>query len=1385
MLRPKTKKRLTILLIAGGALSAALGMLVVYGLHRYERGRLAYRAAGMQAFQNADYRTASDDLSRYLSNDRVDPPAIYCLAVCKTRMPRADMGNLLEARKLFTRYLELKNDDLDAQHQLLEIDQKLNVPADTLSLSEALLQKNPDDVAALFAKLQQLDRAQQYADALPVSLRLNELKPLDLPTQITTLMLMSYLHHPASEIIGRAEMLRSTHSADPRFDIVRAAAASFTGNAADTKKWLLSAARPKPEPDYALLLAGDFDKLDMWSDAQSLLIRANSAPDAPAEIKAAMVQRMFEFDQLDLALEKLHDVDPANPAVDPHLLGLKGLVLFARDHDRSAPQLTAIHAALASRADLTAIAWDQLLQAITPTNADALSAVRLCNTAAHLDPDNADARYYLGQAYNNIGESELALQRLHQAQLLQSEWALPRALIARILLERQQAGDAEAQADAAFERNPKSPQVRIIHVMTHYAALHPAAGPTLIQPLIDELQQLRDGGEQDPQLLAAQVDLLARDNDRSAALYLATRSLAADSTLSPRALLNLQQIDRADHLELSSTIVAKAMTIKPTSPQASLDLVHVLMAASKIDSAKDICAAMETHSSDDWQLATTQAKESIDDPQAQAAWQALIDAHPQNLEINRAALQSHLVNANRQWMDHVIDHLRTITGEEGIEWKLARARWQLAGSEDQKNNANSAAAAMAEVVRVAPQYAMPQIIWADALARLGDTTGAIQHLRAAQRIDPTSPVISLKLANVLLSRGQTSEAVTLLNSATSSNSLTNAQRLEAARLFQQAGISDAAIGLLKDDSPIHPDDPARDLMLADLLSHRGNTAAAADIYDALMTQPVTSVPIIRAVAWFTAGTGQVDRARQYLARLNELSLPAGEKETILGEFESTFGSDAAAAAQFQAALKAAPKSASPWLAWAGLDLRRRDFSAAVKLLNDAIKQLPNDPSLLAMQERARTLAGLKMDDDMQSLIDSLATDPGNDAATATLAAIADSQTAHETSDQLCDRLSAVVAQYDRYSPALTLLVNRDCAAGRYERAAKLATHGCETSANDPEPARLLAMVQASGGNWDAALTAASRWRQRSLDHPHSADLAIATAELQLHHPDEARQQLAPYMTNAVALAADERGTGAMTVDLYLKSLYLLHRADEAAAIAQPLGSKSPEWKRRWLRIVSLCASSSAEGAGWIHQIEPLLKPTSFDDQLARGEAWCTLGTRQQDDASLQNALAIVEPLTDAQPVPADAWLLLGSIHQQLNQLPEAQAAFTKALEGAPDSAVARNNLAMAIWLAGGDLHTAQQLASVAVNMVPTSSAMHSTLGEIDQQLTDWSAAKAQFETAINLDAENIEAMIGLAAVKEHDGKPDMSLKRRIEAKLLANNILLPAPVKKEWDGMGR
>lgn len=1393
-LRPKTKRRLAILLIACTGAGTVLSALVIHGLSRYEQGHLALREQGMAAFEHGDYRTAAADLSRYLIDDRVDPDAIYALAVCRINLPRPDLGHLLDAKKLFMRYLEIRPGDPDAQHHLLQICQELSAPAATLTIADSLLQRDPDDVAALSAKLEQLDHEQKYSEALPISLRLNQLTPLDVPAQITTLDLMCRLGRATADIVGRSDRLLAAHPGDPRFQLLRAAAAFFTNDVDGAKVWLnRAAAGNPPDADFVLLLAKAFDKLGMWDDSRNLLRKSASAPNAASKVKAALAQRLFELDQFDAALQVLKGIDAAKPASDSAVLGLSGLLLFQRDHPTAShpsPRFNGILMALQRRSedDLIATAWYSLLQVIaTSARLDPLQAVRLCHTAARLDPDNADARFSLGMQYLRLGEDELALECLRQAAQLQLEWARPHTVMANILLQRGQVTAAANEAQAACQRNPDSLDAQITRALACYAALRPSAGAADITPLLTYIRQVRDLAADDPRLLAAEVDLLARNHQRREAIDLAIASIT--STASPAALCQLESIDRSDHLDLSGLITARAGQCQAGTPELALQQIEVFTTAGQTEAGWRLLPAIEAHKTADWETAALQAREALGDPAVGLAWELFADSLPRDLAVQQAAMKSPAVNANRSLMDRTIDRLKNLTGDDALRWKLARASWQLSPGDEVKDNANSAAAAMAEVVRLAPQYPQPQIIWADALIRLGDNSAAVRHLRLAQSIDPANPEVSLKLAAVLTQQGQIPDALRLLNDLVSDGRISKPQRVETARLYREAGDPDAAIALLKDGEPLHPNDPPRDLLLGQLLAGRGDATAAADLYGALMQQPSITPALVRAAAWFAASNGQMDRARQCLSRLDQLALPDGEKEILLGQFEAAFGTDAAAVAQFQSGASAAPKNPGTWLAWAGLELRDGRFTGAVQVVAKGLKNLPADPSLKAMKERARTLAGLKLDPRMQPLIDSLAADPTSDSASALLAGISDSQTAHESPEALADRIAAIVEQYPRYLPALTMLVQLDGDAGRCDRAQRLANRACALMPAEPEPARLLTLICTSHRQWQESLAAATQWRKCTLDHPQDADLAIAADQFELKHPDLVLDQLSRYLTasiNQAAKGGQEPASAAMVVELYLKALYLEDHADEAQAIAGPLAKQSPQWRRRWLRIVALTAKDAQTGGDLIRRVEPMLTPTSLEDDLARGEAWCAIGSRFNDTPSLQTALSIVDPLTDASPVPADVWLLLGDIQQQLGQLRQAETAFTKAVQAAPDSAVARAKLAMVMWLGNEDLHAARELAATAVAAAPASSSAHCTLGQIDEQLGDLEAARAQFDVAVQLDAQNAAALIGDASVQDrtgHDGDVP-GLLQQAEAVLQFTHANLTAPVRQELQRLG-
>ena len=741
-LRPKTKKRLLILLTTGVATCSIAVAVVIIQLHRYENHLLTFRAQGLTAYHHGDYRTAAHDLSNFLGNDRVDGEAIYAYAVSRSKLPRPDKGNLLDAKRLFNRYLELCPGDVDAEHQLLDIYQKLHYPTETMDTAGDLLKQNPDDVPALAAKLQQLVHDQKLADALPISMRLNELTPYDARTQETTFDLMARTGKRPSEILDRGNQLLLAHPDDPRFELVRALAAYFTSDLLDTKAWLRKAStRTPPDGDFTLLLVGSFDHLGMWDDSRSLLERTATQPSASASLKAKFVQRLWESGQFDTALAVLNGVSPSDSATDSQLLGLDALVLHSLD--RSAATL---RYALGHRPDdPTAAAWLLLLDVISNSNHhDALQGIQKCQTAEKLDPDNPDVRFYLAQQYLQIGEGELALQCLRQTEAMQPEWSEPYVMIAQILLDRGQIGEAIAPAQAACNRDSDSIPANRMLALVGYQRLDPRAQPIEIKPVLDFIQQVRKTDPTDPKLLAANVDLLARSNSRDAARMLVNVAMTNSTTV----LNELAAVDRADELGTTKLLTDRAMTCTAATPSQALDQVRVFATAGDIPTGAKFAAAMQSHLTTDWRLAWLQAREILHDDGVATAWQQFADAQPHDLDVQMAAMRSPTVNANRALMDRTINRMKLLSSDDAIEWKLARAVWQLGATKDVKNSANAAAASMAEVARQEPKYGRPQIIWSQALEQLADINGAIAHLRVAAQLDPEDGQIKAKIAKL-------------------------------------------------------------------------------------------------------------------------------------------------------------------------------------------------------------------------------------------------------------------------------------------------------------------------------------------------------------------------------------------------------------------------------------------------------------------------------------------------------------------------------------------------------------------------------------------------------------------------------------------------------------
>lgn len=1402
-LRPKTKRRLLVLLAGAVLITGSVTVVVKVQLRRHEATRLQYRGKAMDAYARGDYAGALEGFKRYLSNESTDAEAIYAYGVSRSLVPRADFAHLSEAKSIFGRYLELRPGETRAQHQLLDIYQKLNYDAEALSLADALLAKEANDVPALKARSKALARQGKNEDALAASMRVNERAPESLHDQKRTYMLMKQLKRPDVEIIARAESMLKAHSSDPKFELLRAFAASLAGDNEGARKWVATAAtRNPPDADFVRELAGVLDRLEMFEQSRLLLEKAALDPNASPLLTAALAQRLVENGQYADAIERLKNVDPADSRADARLLGLRALAAYSLDEKSNAAtqpatapspraQADAIVNALAQRAgDGIAAAWSSVLKARFARPAlNARDAAKLYQTALQRDPDNATGRYFLGLSYRELGETELALQNWRQASQLSPAWIDPHIMTARALLGEGRIDDAFREARIAAARAPGSLPAQTTYAVIAYNQLDSKTPSGQVERLMTRVAEIQARVPNEPQTLPVYVALLARTGHRDDAAAAIRAALGTRPPLSSETLLKLAQASALLELGLERAIAEHLAASPAATPDAAYDTAAVLATAGKpLDGLKSLTAARDASAGANppaWQLAVARYREAIGDSEAPGAWAQLAAANPQDVEIQRSVLKARSAWSNRALIDRCIENLKALTPADSLDWRMARARWKLEDPDNTRDNANTAAAMMADVARAAPNLADPLVIWAAALEKRGDLPAATDRLRTAVTLSRGNLDVSMSLVRLLQRQGRASDARQVLEQIAQSPLVSPLGRVQVARMLCAQGDHELAAKVLKPagaggGSTGSSISPERDLLLAQIAQARGKFDDAAVLYDALLNSPSVDENIVRAAAGFHARRGEIAKARQALARLDGMKLSAGTRELTLATFEEDFGNSSAALAQYEAATRAAPAIAATWKGLAGFHLRRGDYTTAATIAEQGATKVKDTTELSALAAGARTFATFKIGAELQQLVGAFSINPTDAGPAQTLAALAKSQADGETTEQSLARLRGVAEQNPRFLPAQLLLAQRLAAAGRLKDADEVASRAMTALPNEPEGARLLCIIAAAAGQWDRALTAANEWRNRTLDQPLQADLQIADAKLHLNDPAAALRQLTPYLEQAKAAPA----TMPAVLRLSARALAQDGRTSEAQALLEPLIKDSPAWRNASLDIAASVTRDINTGKTWIERVAPLVGD-SKDEQLRLVAAWATLGQRFRDSASLLKARELLQPLANDAANPSVAVLLsFGSLAQELNDLPTAEAAYRKALLLDPRQPSAKNNLAYAILLRKGDLKEAATLAQEAVTAAPGNSSFQDTLARVHARSGNLEAALTGFQSALRADAGNVEALIGLADTQARAGQRDRATTtlEQIDA-MLRTNPPLPEPVRKELDDL--
>lgn len=1361
-LRRKSVQRIGILVLAVSGLVVVCGFLYWQYTKQLRDQLFADLKTGQTAYLSHDYARALEPLDRYLREYPDDTKAAMMFADARFRVETGNNSHIKIAVDKLEQILKREPNHIDAKNLLLEIyPQTTNTDA-LEKLATEVLEKEPENWRALNGMLTARLRQSRTEEGLKIVTKLAEVRPEDLRWKTLVMQLMHQLQKPNAAIVEYAGKQYAADKEDPRYLLLQAFAANYA-NEGDKAIWYLQQAAAKPinDPETVRLLASIFDQMKRFDESRVLLEQTADRTKDPEVIRVLMTRLWQSGRDLDI-INRLSALDLASPKSDPVLLALRAMALFQAQRTSEARQIVAN---LKDRKDSRkAAAWVLALEARFEDTARPQSELaRKLVEALSRDPDNGIFRSWLADVYWNLGEAALALRQWQAAAIAMPSWSKPYLGMSHALLQLGRTADAVEAARAAHERAPAASAATLInYAEMRYRLFEETSDPASAAEVLHVASQILKARPNEPRTLPILVALLARTGERDKATALLDGVLADRSKFTPEALIALAGASRNEGLEREIPLLT-GLDDSQVTPRLALTRATLLAEEGKTDDAlADLRARAGRAKPQDrvpWLLAIAHYLDITDHPTASDNWHKLAAEHTDSLDVQRAVLASRSVRSDRAFVAQTIDRLKAITGEDGQQWKLERARW-LIESPDVMRDGVEAAFILREIILNSPNQSEPRLLLARAHELTGNVVSAIDHLKHAQSIDPRSAQVTIELVRLLQKQGQTDQIRDVLKQMSATANMTSRQRVLLASLFADVGDTQRAIDLLTVIQQRGALPQQGRLLLAELYRRNGSTALAEALYADLLANSPSHGALAKA-AEFYAMQGELELARKTLARLSEVS---AEAAIARARFEERFGTPDAALGLYRAASET--KTEAGWVALIEYLLRTQDFSQAASVARTAQQQFPGSIVIANRQAESQALANRQQNPkDLQPLIDALARDPSRQAEVDSLKALQEIQNSKLTPAEITTRLRAVADKHPRFLPVQEQVIENYLSQRKFEEAVTIARRTMEALPTDPASARLAVRTLRSAGRWRELQLAAEQWKTRSASARLDADVAVAEALVELKQPEDAIARLEPHRAN---IERDVRAQTQAAVVL-ARAMLASNRGKSARDMLQPM-LKDTTGRRQWRQLAVGAAPTHTEAAAWLEAVAAATPKGQVDEQFEEARAWEALGRKFEDKASLERAIATLNAYLAVRAQDGQALMLLGTIHHQLGHLQAAESALRAILGSKPDHPAAANDLACLLTAQNRSLDEAEKLARLAVSKSPDSAGFHDTLARVLLAKNQLEPAKASFETALRLDPALLDARVGLARLLRQTGNTPGALREldRVNTQLNAH-----------------
>lgn len=1316
-IRTKTRKRLTILFAITVAVGAIGAGAYVWRVNQLKQRVEENRTQGLAYLEQGDVYHAMHYIGRYLKRETDDAELLFTYAKLRLQVREGRNEHYTQAASVLRRVVELQPDHLEATHLLLETYLKIGMSTEAVDTADRLLAKRADDPVALRVKATALFRLRKFDEALVAADRLLAIEPLNFDVQMIRFAVLQSGEDAGKTITADARALLEKHPDDPRARMLLAMALQFTEQRDAAVEMAQRAVEPTPPSGaFAIRAARFLDQISMTVEANAYLEQHADLVLADADLQTQYVDRLWQYGNTDRIIEYGRGLDPESHVVDGDILGLY-IAALLRTGERD-EAVAAIDQLRLRDWDPASLAWTGVLDCLTapPSEKQSAALVAACRQALSYQPRQLVFHFFLAEAYHRMGETELALDEWRQTAQGAPAWIEPQLRMGQVLLESNRPAQAFELAQQVLSVAPRSTAAAIL-LADAWAATAQSQDLLTGSTLLDLIRMVQKAMPGEPRTLLVRAAVFAQQGNPEEARRNLRQMLEANPDIDQALLMRGASLSNRYELNMAAELLQRERDLR--GPSAALALARAMQtyqaagpdkAVAEFDAAADLSLI-------EWRIARARLLEEVGSPQALGAWTTLADEHPDNVRLQQMVIRSQIAWDDAALIDRTIDRLKEHTGDEGVRWRLARARRLLADDGD-NSDAVEASRLLAGVKRHSAGLVECHMLLAEAYRRLDNQAGAIEELTTAVNLQPHAVGPRLLLARMLQQHGRADEAVRTVDQVLNNGAATQDQRRSAITILAAAGRDDRALTLLRamhDGNPLPPQ-----LLAARIYRNRGQLDEAETIARSLLGEG--DAEVIRFMAELLTQRDRNDEAMRVLARLDQTTLSRAERMLIRADFLARRGEIDEAIDAMRDAAAASPDNADAWLALTRLLLVARRADEVDATLQAAARTQASHPAMDLLQANRALIVSLCDHDAARGLVQALFA--GAQQREPAMEALKLLRTSLDGKQRVAEAVVAFRKLADRNPqllPLQNLVAQMYLQSGQFDDAIIIASRAMQAHPQDLDSAAITARALAQTRRWSEALATARDWRLRAKDQSPEADRLIAACLLELGNPEAALREL----TDAAGTfdAADKAALPA-----YTRALVDAGKVDAAWAVLAPMLDASDRARALAMELASRRIADGSKAAAWLNNLES----RGGVDRVALGRAWRDLGVRMDEPAHQHRALANLKSVIDAGAPTAEAAVVYGMMCSELKDNAEAQRGYRMALKVDPTHLVATNNLALLLIENKATAAEALELAKANAKRQPALATLQDTLGVIAVKCGAHDVAVAAMRRAVEI-----------------------------------------------------